>query len=184
MELSKNQIAAIKAVGKACDTKSEKIIKRFVFSDGRDVFATNAYIALYERNVGLPKGAYFPDTGLLAKEELADAGFDADDFLGSFDRLKVSVTLSDESRMFMLGAKHLYDKKNRKELYEFTFSLEEGRKNYFLKRLVVKAERFVSRRYMIYQNAQDEPAVFYKDDGKRIAIIMPYFADTSLVEAE
>ena len=182
MELSKNQTAALKAVGKACDPESERLIKQFVFSDGRDVFATNAYIALYQREVGLPKGAYFPDTGLSANEELADAGLSADDFIRSFDRLKESVTLSDERRMFILGSKHFYDKKNRKELYEFTFSLEEGRKNYFLKRLVVKAERFVGRRYMIYQNAPDEPAVFFKDDGKRIAIIMPYFADTSLVK--
>lgn len=180
MELTKKQIATIKAVGKACDTKSERIIKSFVFSDGRDVFATNAYIALYEREVGLPKGAYFPQTGLSADEEIRINGFEVDDFLGSFKRLEANVSQKSEQRRFMLGAKTLFFRRERKFIYELTFSAEEDQKNYVLKRLFDKAEKFLGRNFVVFQNAPDEPVVFERDDGKRIAIIMPYYtaADT------
>ena len=165
--IKKEQISAIKEVGKACDPKSKKPIKQFVFSDGKDIFATNGYIALYEREVGLPKGAYFPNTGLNADEELRINGFEADDFLGSFKRLEADVLQNSEQRRFMLGAKTLYFRRERKFIYELTFSTEEDQKKYVLKRLFDKAEKFLGRNFVVFQNAPDEPVVF-EEENKRM----------------
>ncbi|HBO58777.1 MAG TPA: hypothetical protein DD624_02570 [Alphaproteobacteria bacterium] len=179
MELSKNQIAVIKAVGKACDSKSV-FVKQFVFSDGRDVFATNAYIALYEMEVGIPKGAYFPTLALPADANLDCAGFSADEFIGKLQKLVFNAKNEILSKRFAISekTKEIFDNESKKQFYRFVFRKTEDfpeSENFFSKRLVKKALAFVGSHFNIYQNEPDAPAVFERRDGKRIAIIMPYF---------
>lgn len=175
-ELTKKQVAAIKAVGRVCGLSfSIHQMVRYVFSDGLNVYGTNASILLITRDIGAPKGAYFPKNAETADSMLFFTGVSLDDILTNLHRCEKESIVESETRTTFLRAKYAFDVKYKKELYQITFSAEGGhfqREAFFLKRLIKQAISFVGKGFSLYQNELEDRCVFESKDGKRIAIVM------------
>lgn len=167
---------AIKAVGKACGVCTDlRPIVRYVFSDGSNVYGTNAHIFLIAREIGAPKGAYFPESAERADTMPFFVGVSLDGILTNLHRCEKENTEGSETRATFFRAKYAFDIEYKKELYQITFS-NDGRhfqnEAFFLKRLIEKAVAFVGKDFKLYQNKPKEVCVFESDDGKRLAIVM------------
>lgn len=174
VELTKQQKKAIKAVGKACDGKSEKPIIRFVYSDGVNIYGTNAQILFMERGVRAPIGAYTPKEADCVSEKIKE---DIDENLKKLHTCEEMNAKDGEKSSFFYQSKNAFDMKYKKELYQITFAYEEGghfqTEDLFLKRLIDKAVAFVGKGFSLYQNAPRDPCGFESKDGKRLAFVMP-----------
>ena len=174
-ELTKKQVAAIKAVGKVCGVSpSIAPIVRYVFSDGLNVYGTNAHVLLIEREIGAPKGAYFPNSAETADTMLFFVGVSLNSILNSLHGCEKENTAESETRATFLRAKYAFDVEYKKELYQITFSNDGHfqKEAFFLKRLIKQAISFVGKGFSLYQNELEERCVFESKDGKRIAIVM------------
>ena len=174
-ELTKKQVAAIKAVGKACDTtKYQYPLVKYVFSDGAKIYGTNAHILFMERDVGAPKGVYLPKSAERIDPKILFLGEDLDYFLKRLHRCKKESTAESETRANFLRAKYAFDSEYKRELYQITFSNDGHfqREFFFLKRTIKQAISFVGKGFSLYQSELEERCVFESKDGKRIAIVM------------
>ena len=173
--LKKEQIAAIKAVGKACDTTKYKYpLCKYVFSDGAKIYGTNARILFMERDVCAPKGAYFPKSAEMIDPKILFLGEDLDNFLKRLHECEARDLYSDNGHHVYFRAKYAFDAESKKELYQITFAAEGHfqREAFFLKRLIKQAISFVGKGFSLYQSELEETCVFESKDKKRIAIVM------------
>ena len=174
-ELTKKQISAIKAVGKACDTTEYRHpLCKYVFSDGAKIYGTNAHILFMERDVGAQKGGYLPKSAERIDSKILFLGEDLDYFLKKLHRSENENTAESETRATFLRAKYAFDVEYEKELYQITFSNDGHfqREVFFLKRTIKKVISFVGKEFSLYQNELEDRCVFESKDGKRIAIVM------------
>lgn len=174
-ELTKKQIAAIKAVGKACDTiEDRRPICTYVFSDGAKIYGTNACILFMERDVCAPKGAYLPKSAERIDPKFLFLGEDLDYFLKRLHECEARDLYSDNGHHVYFRAKYAFDVESKKELYQITFAAEGHfqREAFFSKRLIKQAISFVGKGFSLYQGEFEEKCVFESKDGKRIAIVM------------
>lgn len=177
-ELTKKQVAAIKAVGKVCGASpSIAPMVRYVFSDGLNVYGTNAHVLLIEREIGAPKGAYFPNSTETADTMLLFAGVSLNSILTNIHGCEKENTAESETRATFLRAKYAFDVEYEKELYQITFSNDGHfqREVFFLKRTIKKVISFVGKEFSLYQNELEDRCVFESKDGKRIAIVMCWY---------
>lgn len=177
-ELTKKQVAAIKSVGRVCGLSlSIHPIVRYVFSDGLNVYGTNASILLITRDIGAPKGAYFPKNAETADSMLFFTGVSLDDILTNLHRCEKENTAESETHATFLRAKYAFDVEYKKELYQITFSNDGHfqKEMFFLKSLIKKAVAFVGKGFSLYQSEFEEKCVFESKDGKRIAIVMGWY---------
>lgn len=175
-ELTKKQVAAIKAVGKACCVSPYMYpIVRYVFSDGSNVYGTNARVLLIAREIGAPKGAYFPKSAETADTMLFFEDESIDSILPNLHRCEKESTAESETRSAFYRAKYAFDAEDKKELYQITFAADGGhfqREAFFLRSPIKKAVAFVGKDFKLYQNEPKGMCVFESDDGKRLAIVM------------
>lgn len=174
-ELTKKQVAAIKAVGKACDTiEDRRPICTYVFSDGAKIYGTNACILFMERDVCALKGAYLPKSAERIDHKILFLGEDLDYFLKRLHECEARNLYSDNGHHVYFRAKYAFDVKYKKELYQITFSNDGHfqKEAFFLKRLIKQSISFVGKGFSLYQNELEESCVFESKDGKRIAIVM------------
>lgn len=174
-ELTKKQVAAIKAVGRVCDTIEYKLpIILYVFSDGLNVYGANASILLIARDIGVPTGAYLPKNAETADTMLSFTGVSLDDILINLHRYEKENTAESETHDTFLRAKYAFDVEYKKELYQITFSNDGHfqREVFFLKRTIKKAISFVGKGFSLYQNELEDRCIFESKNGKRIAIVM------------
>lgn len=172
-ELTKKQIAAINAVGKACDTTKYwwyPPLSKYVFSDGAKIYGTNARILFMERDVCAPKGAYLPKSAEMIDPKILFLGEDLDNFLKRLHECEYY----DNGHHVYFRAKYAFDTESKKELYQITFAAEGHfqREAFFSKRLIKQAISFVGKGFSLYQSEFEEKCVFESKDGKRIAIVM------------
>lgn len=174
-ELTKKQVAAIKAVGKACVTTNYMYpICKYVFSDGAKIYGTNAYILFMERDVGAPKGAYLPKSAERIDPKILFLGKDLDNFLKRLHGCEKENIAESETRATFLRAKYAFDVEYKKELYQITFSNDGHfqREVFFLKKTIKQAISFVGKGFSLYQNELEDRCVFESKNGKRIAIVI------------
>lgn len=174
-ELTKKQVAAIKEVGKACNTPEyRRPICTYVFSDGSKIYGTNACILFMERDVCAPKGAYLPKSAERIDPKILFLGEDLDYFLKRLHECEERALYSDNGHHVYFRAKYAFDVESKKELYQITFAADGHfqREAFFLKRLIKQAISFVGKGFSLYQGEFEENCVFESKDGKRIAIVM------------
>nr|DAF95981.1 MAG TPA: hypothetical protein [Myoviridae sp. ctwVB15] len=183
--LKKEQIAAIKAVGKACDTtKYQYPLCKYVFSDGAKIYGTNAHILFMEQNVSAPKGAYLPKSAEMIDPKILFLGEDLDNFLKRLHECEARdlYSYSDNGHHVYFRAKYAFDAESKKELYQITFAHEGHfqREALFLKRLIKQAISFVGKGFSLYQSELEETCFFESKDKKRIAIVMGWFKTAAI----
>ena len=182
-ELTKKQIAAIKEVGKACNTPEyRRPICTYVFSDGSKIYGTNACILFMERDVGAPKGAYLPKSAERIDPKILFLGEDLDYFLKRLHECEERALYSDNGHHVYFRAKYAFDVESKKELYQITFAADGHfqREAFFSKRLIKQAISFVGKGFSLYQGEFEENCVFESKDGKRIAIVMGWLKTAAI----
>lgn len=182
-ELTKKQVAAIRAVGKACDTTKYKYpLCKYVFSDGAKIYGTNAHILFMERDVCAPKGAYLPKSAERIDPKILFLSEDLDYFLKRLHECEARNLYFDNGQHVYFRAKYAFDTESKKELYQITFAAEGHfqREAIFFKKLIKQAISFVGKGFSLYQSELEETCFFESKDGKRIAIVMGWLKTAAI----